>query len=472
MNSRKSPSYATLVFGGIGSLLEWYDFALFGLLAPHLGKAFFPSNSPALELMKSFGVFAVAFVMRPVGGALLGIAGDRIGRKKIVHLCIIMMIISTTAVGALPTFNQGGLIGPILLILCRMIQGMSVGGQLPGTMILITESQPENQRASSFAVAAGAGGIGSIGAAIVVAILHEVLSREDINEWGWRLCFFTSIIASPVVCYLEKSVQESTDFELVAQEAAKNQDAANHISLAQAFHLYPFPILQIFSISAIAGCNVYNVNVWIPSYLYEQHDPPIDRAYLLISIASGCALPLLLVCARVVDQYGHFKMLPLGISLVAALTLPLFAALEQSGIPMILALQFSIMVAHQMMWSTVASWMPFLAPVNARFTVVSIGFNASMGFFGGAMPLISTALTQKFGTTIAPGFFQLMVATLSLVFAVHLSFKKQDGEKEEEEEEEDEEENEEPCSDNLILQKRSNVDEDFGKFEKFGALAA
>lgn len=413
---------AKLLFGSLANMAEWYDFAMFGLLAPQVGKAFFPSSSDSLELMKSFGVFAAAFIMRPLGGLLFGIMGDTLGRKKALYLSVMLMAASTVAVGILPTYEQIGYAGPLLLVLCRMLQGISAGGQLPGTLLLTTEGMPENQRAFYFSITMVSGSLASGAASFVVALLHEALTEESFDAWGWRIPFLTGIVAVVGALGVDSSISESPEFEATTPELADVEDAdsMNEVSMSQVLWLYKWQILQIMVISAAGGCVYYNIGVWLPSYLIKLRDPPMRRAYFLVTAVNVGMSPFAPVVACLADSCGPMRFLMGGLIGVSVLTLPAFVAFESTSEMMVVLSLMAVTLAAHAFWCTNGVWMPFLIKSKSRYIVVAVGYNLGMCVVGGSVPLVSTMLTHHFGTPLAAGVAQLVVVLIAAVFAMQL----------------------------------------------------
>lgn len=412
--------FAKLAFGILANAVEWYDFGLFGLLAPQVGRAFFPGSSTSLEMMKSFGVVFAAFVMRPFGGVVFGIIGDRIGRHRAVHASVMMMAGSTVAVGCLPTYEQVGFFAPTLLLLCRIAQGVSVGGQLPGTVLWISEGSPVHRRCLYFSMVTLSGNLANVAAAFFVAMLHEMLSTESLDAWGWRLPFFTGVVAILGGCSgaHDEKVEMVEEKHVIQDDGDSLQGAGDLLVFCRRFK---WPMLQIALIAASGGCVNYNLQVWMPSYLDRLREPPLDRAYLMMSVATACIAPTVLLFGCLADHFGPMIFLVFGLTISGALTLPLYAAAEHEGAYTLIFWVMALLLSLNMFWCTLGAWMPFLVEPGARYRVTGIGLNSGMCLFGGSMPLISTALEHQFCTTLAPACCQLAVLSISWLFAVNLS---------------------------------------------------
>lgn len=405
-----------LLLGAFANAAEWYDFCMFGFLAPQIGRAFFPhAASPALELIRAFGVFAAAFVARPIGAVVFGVAGDRLGRKQAVYASVMMMAFSTFAVGVLPKYSVAGWVAPVLLVLCRINQGLSVGGQYVGTMLLTTEGMPENRKALYFSISVCSGQTSMSVAALVVAGLHWSMTEAALDDWGWRIPFLTGIIAALGAHSVHSGMAESSEFE-AAKLTRDSPHSENERGCFSVLNAHRWPLLQIMAITAGGGVVGYNTGVWLPSYLTRMHQPPLADAYLIVTVVTMCTC---LVTPLVAFLAGRWPMLflVLGLGASAALTLPVFAAAESGNTWAIAVALAAILLANNAWWVTLGSWMPFLVEPRARYTVTAVGYNAGISLLGGCIPMLSTMLARHFGTALAAGVFQLGVLLVSLSFA-------------------------------------------------------
>lgn len=207
----------TVIAGAIGNSLEWYDFGLFGYFAPVISAQFFPQTDRRAALLNTFGVFAAGFLMRPIGGILFGHLGDRRGRKWALGLSVLLMAVPTALVGLLPTYGQIGLAAAFLLLLVRLLQGLSLGGEYVGSMSYLAESAEPGQRGFASCWCNVSGGVGGLAASGLAAILTGVLTPDQVAEWGWRLPFLLSIPAGLAAWWLRRSIAESPRFMDVSQ---------------------------------------------------------------------------------------------------------------------------------------------------------------------------------------------------------------------------------------------------------------
>jgi MHS family proline/betaine transporter-like MFS transporter len=202
-----------LVAGMVGNILEWYDFVVYGYLAGIIGKLFFPSNDPTTELIKAFAVFAVGFIARPIGATFFGFLGDKIGRRKALMISIILMAVSTTAIGLLPTYYQIGILAPILLTLLKITQGLSVGGEYTTSVSFVVEHAPRNKRGLFGSIAILGAVFGILLGSASSAFITKILSEEAVYSYGWRILFMTGIILGFLGYYVRRNIEETPKFK-------------------------------------------------------------------------------------------------------------------------------------------------------------------------------------------------------------------------------------------------------------------
>ncbi|MEM7009348.1 MAG: MFS transporter, partial [Thermodesulfobacteriota bacterium] len=212
--------------GIIGNVLEWYDFAVFGYFAPIIAEKFFPSEDPIASLINAFGVFAAGYLVRPLGGIVFGHLGDRIGRKYALQLSVMIMVVPTTLLGLLPTYSDVGILAPILLIIIRLVQGFSVGGELIGSVSYMTEVAPPSKRGflGSFSFMGAVGGV--LLGSFVATIAHGLFDATVINDWGWRVPFLFGFLVGLFGLWMRKGLVETADFKNAKE---KGEIAANPV---------------------------------------------------------------------------------------------------------------------------------------------------------------------------------------------------------------------------------------------------
>jgi MFS transporter, MHS family, proline/betaine transporter len=283
-----------LAAGAIGKLLEWYDFAAYGYFASIFGRNFFPSQSPFLSLLSAFGVFAIAFMMRPLGGIIFGHIGDRFGRKRALIVSVTAMALSTFAIGLLPTYATIGALAPILLILLRMTQGASVGGEYTTSIIFLVEQSAPRDRGFIGSWAAFSTGIGTLLGSLVGVLISQLLDPAQISAWGWRLPFLPGILLG-AVAYLMRRQFIDDDFTRVRFD---------ELPFIEAFKTNGREILRGFVIVIAMGVSIYLVFVYLATYLQQVDRISASRALGINTVSMILLLVLTPLAGMVSDRVG------------------------------------------------------------------------------------------------------------------------------------------------------------------------
>src|SRR5262245_57924247 len=260
----------TVMAGAIGNALEWYDFGLFGYFAPVISSQFFPSDDPRAALLNTFGVFAAGFLMRPIGAVLFGHLGDRMGRKWALGLSVLLMAVPTALVGLLPTYQQIGLAAALLLLLARLLQGLSVGGEYVGSMSYLAESAPPGRRGFDSSWCNVSGGVGGLTGSALAAILTRVLTPEQVADWGWRLPFLLSIPGGLASWWLRQSIAESPCFTEVCTAGR-----VAHAPLRESLRSDRAAYLTIAGLSLMASIGWYLPWVSLATWRADSNAPPV-----------------------------------------------------------------------------------------------------------------------------------------------------------------------------------------------------
>jgi MHS family proline/betaine transporter-like MFS transporter len=333
-NQGGGDSIINTIIGVMGNVLEWYDFALFGFFSDVIAEVFFPpvpegssDNTNNANLMKSFVIFGSAFLMRPIGGLIIGYIGDKHGRKDALTKSLFLMAIPTTLMGCLPTYKQVGVLSTILLCICRLIQGISVGGQLPASLVYTVEKRPKSQWGYYGSLPMVAANVGTLLGNICGATMRSVLTEQQLLTWGWRIPFFSGILIAFVSCYLNKYGTDVSDINIVInvvpqqgqvqdgqQQATQTQQATEdsrvhtkpHNPIKVAFRRENRLALLSTSITPMLWASGFYVSfVWIAIYMEELMDPPIQNAFWINSMSLLLGMTFVLpIAGHISDRIG------------------------------------------------------------------------------------------------------------------------------------------------------------------------
>ncbi|MCE5039734.1 MFS transporter [Mammaliicoccus sciuri] len=400
---------------GIGNAMEWFDFALYSYLAVIISKNFFsPVQNDELKLIFTFATFAIAFLLRPVGGIVFGKIGDKLGRKVVLTFTIIMMAISTLIIGLLPTYDQIGVWAPILLLLARILQGFSVGGEYAGAMVYIAESSPDNKR-----IRLGSGlEIGTLSgyivASILVTVLFWTLSEAQMNSWGWRIPFFLSAPIGLIGLYLRTHLEETPIFE---NDIADQKD---QLSVIEIIKQYKKDILLCIVFVAFFNITNYVLLGYMPSYLDEtvgisdRISTPITAVVLLIMV------PFALTFGRLGDKIGNKKVISFGLILGILVSVVSFQFLNIGGLGFLFLGLLLLGIVLSVYEGTMPGSLPTLFHTDIRYRTLSWTFNISVSLFGGTTPLVASWLVHVTGNNLAPAFYLLGVSIIGLIVVLTL----------------------------------------------------
>ncbi len=416
LTKKQQESLHKNLFGGIvGNVLEWFDFAVFGFLAPIVGEKFFPSDDPLDSLLSAFSVFAAAFLVRPIGGVIFGYIGDQLGRQKALQISVMMMAVPTFLIGCLPTHADIGMAAPILLILLRIAQGLSVGGELIGSIAYVAETAPEKKRGfySSWTFASCYGGI-MLGSLSAVG-LSAILGPEEMASWGWRLPFLFGIVIGFVAIWMRTELDETPVFEKM-----KAQGKLGGNPLAEAIELAPGGIFHAAMLVILVGGGFYMLFVWWPTLLSRYVHPHVKYAMELNTVSMLVLIVLIPITGWLSDRVGRRQLLVLSSACMTFLTLPLFMLVEQGGFfPVLVAqLTFSVMMAFFL--GPIPATLVEMFPARIRYSAIGLSYNISLCIFGGTAPLLATWLVKTYHTVYAPALYLVLLSALNFFAAWRL----------------------------------------------------
>jgi len=411
----RGTSPRSIVGGVVGNVLEWYDFAVFGYFAPVIAEQFFPAGNPTAGLLGAFAIFSGAYFMRPIGGALLGGLGDRKGRRHALQLSVMLMAAPTTAMALLPTYARVGWLAPVLLLICRLVQGLSVGGELVGSMSYVTESAAPGRRglAGSFVVCSATVGV-TLGSAIAT-LIDRGLDPGQVASWGWRAPFAAGLLLGLFGLWMRSGLDESPAYRQLARDGGLARQPVREV-----VRTMRGSIAMVGCLVALSGGGFYVLFVWWPTFLAGFVDPPIASA-LALNTLSMCVLGVLTpVAGWLSDVHGRRVIVTSSVIGVGVLAVPLFrlAATGSAGAALFAQLVFAVLMAG--VSGPLPAAMMELFPARLRQSGVSLGYNISVAMFGGTAPLMATLLITRTASPIAPACYLVFLAGLSALPALGL----------------------------------------------------
>jgi len=399
-----------IVGASVGNTVEWFDFAVYGYLAVTLGAVFFPSEDPTISLLSSFAVFGVAFVMRPLGGLFFGPLGDRIGRQRTLAAVIILMSISTFAIALLPGYATIGIWAPILLVLARLLQGFSAGGEFGGASAFIAEYSPDNRRGFLVSWLEFSTLIGFILGSTSVLVLSSVLTEEALTSWGWRIPF---LIAGPlglIGLYIRLRLDDTPEFRALESAGEVSQSPFKE-TVTQNWK----PILQVAGLVIIQNAGFYIVLTYMQTYITEQLGFSTTSASLSTVLTLLVGMVLIPPLGALSDRVGRKPVLMASCVGFVVLTYPLFLLLNAGNLAGAIAAHVALGALLAVYLSTTIAALTELFPTRVRYGGFSIGYNVSVAIFGGAAPFLATYLISVTGNPLSPAFYLIAAAIATAV---------------------------------------------------------
>lgn len=413
--SRQAQLRRNTVGGIAGNILEWYDFAVFGYLAPVIGAQFFPTDDRLASTLNAFGVFAVGYLMRPLGGILFGHFGDRFGRKRALVLSVMLMAIPTVMLGLLPTYAQWGVSATVLLVVLRLLQGLAVGGEYVGSISFITEIAPSNRRGLWGSLTSCSVNCGLMLGSSIAAAAHYLLESEDLAAWGWRIPFLLGIVVGLFGVWLRAGLVETEEFERVKVDG----DIRKH-PLLDAIRSSPGSVVRLLGLLMLFGGGYYALFVWWPTYLTDIVDPPIPHAFLVNTLAIVILTFFTPLAGLVSDLVGRRTVLVASTLCVLFVTYPLTAWTDHGSFLPALISQMIFAVIMSAILGPMAATMAEMFPTRNRYSGVAFAYNITVGVVGGTAPLVCTWITSRANDLAAPAFYLMFLACISLTAALGL----------------------------------------------------
>jgi MHS family proline/betaine transporter-like MFS transporter len=407
---------STLAAGALGNALEWYDFAAYGFLAAIFARNFFPDSDPFVGLISAFGIFAASFLMRPIGGVVFGHIGDRLGRRQALFVSAFMMTGSTVAIGLLPTYASIGALAPVLLLLLRLLQGLSIGGEYTTSAIFLAESAAPRRRGlvASFAGCGATGG--TLLGSMVGAVTAMAMSTDDLVAWGWRIPFLLGILLGGFTLYLRGSAAEHEVAGAVPARPVKR--SAGKLPLVEAFRTDGADMLRAAALNLTLGGGFYLLFVYLTTYM-QQVDGLTARLSLQINtISMIVVLVLAPVFAALSDRVGRKPVVCAGLIGLVLFSWPLFRLLDSGDAELVFLGQLGFAVLIACYAGPIPCVLAEMFRPATRCTAFSLSYNLAIGLAGGTAPMVAVYLVNREQYDMGPAVYLTAIAAISLIAAV------------------------------------------------------
>ena len=411
----------------VGNAMEWFDFGIYSYLAVIIGKVFFP-GAGATQLLASFTAFAASFLVRPLGGLFFGPLGDRIGRKQVLALTMILMAAGTFAIGLIPSYAAIGVASPVLLLVCRMVQGFSTGGEYGGAATFIAEYAPDKRRGFFGSFLELGTLTGYTGAAALVLLLNTTLGEQTMLDWGWRVPFLVGGPIGVVGLYLRLKLEETPAFRKQVEELSHSANAAAEARSAPKatenttkrefsaiFAGQWQRLLLCIGLVAAYNINDYMLLSYMPAYLTSEMRYSGSMELVAAIIAMVAMMTVLQQVGRLSDRVGRKPVLLAGMFGFLVLTVPAFQLFRLGSFLAAVGGLLILGACLVCLLGSMSATLPALFPTKVRYGSLSVGYNVATSIFGGTAPGVMTYLVDSTGNNLAPAFYASGAALLGII---------------------------------------------------------
>ncbi|MDR2667058.1 MAG: MFS transporter [Holosporales bacterium] len=389
----------------IGSILEWFDYALYGTFATTLSKLFFPTENTS-SLMWTYLIFASGFFSRSLGGIIFGHIGDKVGRKSALIASILMMAVPTFAMGLLPTFNTIGIWAPIFLTFIRLLQGIAIGGEFTGAMVYLVENAPASKRGFLGCWSDFGCPFGVLLGLLVSGILISCLGRESFESFGWRIPFLCGIVIALFGIYFRRKISD-----IKSPSKSKKNEV---VPIVETIKNHKLTIVRIVFINAFGGCLFYIITTYLHNYFKTAEIMTTEQAFwmtALINVFITVAVPIGGILS---DKFGRKKVMTACLLFSALCIYPTFLTLDLNQMHIHLVFEICLGICLGLFWGGRAAFYVEIFPYNVRCTAVALAFGISHSLFAGTTPLIAELLMAKTGSCYSLAVFTGIFAVLSM----------------------------------------------------------
>ena len=389
----------------LGNFIEWFDYASYSYFATVIAAVFFSSEDPTAALISTFAVFAVSFVMRPLGALFWGSLGDKKGRKWALSVSIFLMSGATFLIGCLPTYAAIGLGAPLLLLLLRMVQGFSAAGEYAGAATFLAEYAPQSKRGLYCSLVPASTAVGLLVGSTLATLMTIFMPQEAVNAWGWRIPFLLAGPLGLIAHYIRTRLEDSPTYQAMQDGlSAKEKEVQHPVRDLCRNHLRE--LLVSFGACMLNAVGFYAVLTYLPTYLETAVGMPADESQLATTISLVAYIAFIFISGKVSDRFGRKKMLIIACILFVVLTVPAFMLLNTAQFFVVLGVELVMCFVLTINDGTLSSYLTETFPTDVRYTGFALSFNMANAIFGGTAAMIGT---------LAPAWYMVAVAAVALV---------------------------------------------------------
>ncbi|NIY47722.1 glycine betaine/L-proline transporter ProP [Cedecea colo] len=402
----------------LGNAMEWFDFGVYGFVAYALGKVFFPDASPSVQMIAALGTFSVPFLIRPLGGLFFGMLGDKYGRQKILSITIIIMSLSTFCIGLIPSYETIGIWAPILLLLAKMAQGFSVGGEYTGASIFVAEYSPDRKRGFMGSWLDFGSIAGFVCGAGVVVLISAIVGEANFLSWGWRLPFFLALPLGIIGLYLRHALEETPAFQqhIDKLEQGDKEGLAEgpKVSFKEIATKHWRSLLTCIGIVISTNVTYYMLLTYMPSYLsHNLHYSEEHGVLIIIAIMIGMLFVQPMI-GLLSDRYGRRPFIIFGSIALLLFAIPAFTLINSNVLGLIFAGLLILAVILNSFTGVMASTLPAMFPTHIRYSALASAFNISV-LVAGLTPTLAAWLVESTENLMMPAYYLMVIAVIGLV---------------------------------------------------------
>jgi MFS family permease len=412
---QSAPKPVQVAAAVIGNALEWYDFIVFGFFAVIISKLFFPTDSQYASLLLTTATFGVGFFMRPVGGVLLGIYADRRGRKAALLLVVGLMTVAIALIGFAPTYAAIGIAAPMIIVLARLLQGFSAGGEFASATSFLIESAPADRRGYYGSWQMVGQGLAILIGALLGTFLTRTFTPEALNSWGWRIPFLLGLVIGPLGLFIRSRLDETSVF------LATNQQPERRPPLGSAVALHIKEVLVCMGIVVAGTISFYIILLYMPTFARTQLHLPLDQAFFAQAVSLACTVVLTPISGIVSDRIGRKPVVITAMILYLVLTYPLFSWMNANpSLGSLMVTQIALCSVVGIFFGPISTALAEQFPAHIRSTGLGLSYNVAVMVFGGFAPFFVTWLIETTGSPVAPAFYVMFGAAVGLLAALFL----------------------------------------------------
>lgn len=399
---------APIIAAAVGNMMEWYDFAVYAYFASIISDVFFPGKSAAL--LYTFATFGVGFVMRPLGGIVFGYFGDKLGRRSMLTWSVMLMAVATFAMGLIPSYAEIGIWAPVLLVVFRLVQGFSVGGEYAGSTSFIVEyANPERrglvgslQSVSVFISLLAGSGAG--------ALITSIFSKDAVHSYGWRIPFLVGVLLGAAGLYFRLRIEDTPEFRKL-----KETQGVSSAPLKEVGRNESGAMGRVLGLTTPFTVAFYLLLTYLPTYLSNELGIALSTSLVVTSIGTAWATVLVPISGALSDRVGRKPILVISVASFLVFTYPLFMMMTAGSMALAVVAILILMVPLALLYGTAPTTFAELFPTNVRYSGFSVPYNIATAAFGGFAPFIATLLIKLTGDRLAPTFYLIAAAAVGLL---------------------------------------------------------